>query len=176
MRDAGLRQGMRDLSAHATDGLVIFDRHHAAGAVLDLRAYSVEINAVYERVVDDGRPDVLFRQFPACLDGFAQQWTATDENHIAPPLQHLCPAPLIPGALDPREWIILASDKENIGFAIVTSRPVRRITLDGLVHERFRFVRTGWRDHDGVRNRAGGGKISRRLMRRAVGGVLKPHV
>src|SRR6476646_8663269 len=144
MRDAGLRQGVRNLRAHATDGLVIFDRHHTAGAVPDLRADRLEINAVYERVVDDGRPDVLFRQSPPGFNGFAQQWTATDENHIAPPLQHLCPAPLIPGALNPREWIILAPDKENIGFAIVASRPVRRVTLDGLVHERLCFIRTGW--------------------------------
>ena len=155
---------------------MVFQGHHAAGAGLDRRADRIEINAIDERIVDDGGFDVLFREFFPGFDGFANQRTAGDQRDGVAWLQHLRFAPFVTGILQPMQRIIFASDKENVSLAVPAARAFRRVTLDGLKHERFSFVRAGRRNDHRVRYRARGREISRGLVRRPVGRVLKADV
>jgi len=75
VRDARLRQRVRNLRAHAADDLMVFQGHDAAGTGLDRRADRIEINAIDERIVDHGGLDVLLGKFFPGFDGFANQQT-----------------------------------------------------------------------------------------------------
>ena len=62
MADARLCQPVRNLRPHACHDLMIFQGHDATRAGSDHRADGVEINAIYERIVQDCGADLLIRK------------------------------------------------------------------------------------------------------------------
>ena len=82
VRNPRTRQGMGPLRPHAANPLVIPDGHQPA-AGLDGGSDRFEIDAVDERVVDDGGLNAEARQLPTGLDCLAQQGAGAHEDDVA---------------------------------------------------------------------------------------------
>src|SRR4051812_44268428 len=151
MSNPGLRESVRNLRAHATNHLVIFNRNHAAEAALDSRSYRFDIDPIDERVVDHGCRHALLAQFFSSLERLNQKRTAADQEDISASLQNLGFAPLVCRVLDPGDRIIFPSDEENVTFAIFTPRAISSESFDRLIEQRLRLIGARRGNHHGVR-------------------------
>src|SRR5437899_10603652 len=79
MGDSSLRESVRDLRAHPTNDLMVFNGDDTATG-FDGRADSVEIDPIDEGIVDDGRVDALGGQLFSSVDGFAEERAAPDQD------------------------------------------------------------------------------------------------
>src|SRR5439155_20915146 len=101
----------------------------------------VEVDAIDERIVDDGGADPSGSQFFSRVDGFAKKRPAANQDDIVAALENLRFAPLIGGVFGPGERIILASDKEDVGLAVFAGIAIGREAFDALIHEAIGLVR-----------------------------------
>src|SRR4051794_2886805 len=103
---------------------MVLDRDHPSIAGFDRVANSFDIHAVDKWIVDHRGGDPLSCELLSGFDGFVQERAATNEHHVTAAVEDLRFAPFVLRPFDPGHWIVFASHKEEIAFAIFSAAPI----------------------------------------------------